>query len=42
MKGGFGMEGSSGWRMTLERLDMAEAPRWNLKVVDFSVEAIGS
>ena len=37
-----GMEGSLGRRMTLRRLNVAEARGWILGVVDFSVEALGS
>ena len=38
----FGMEGFSGWRMTSRKLDVTEAPRWTLRVVDFSGEALNS
>ena len=36
----FGIEGSSGRRITWGRLDVTEAPKWTLRVVDFSEEAL--
>ena len=38
----FGIEGSSERRMTSGRSDVAEAPSWTLKIVDFLAKVLGS
>ena len=42
VKGGSKMEGSSGRRMTSERLDVAEAPEWTMRDMGFSGETLGT
>ena len=42
VEGGSGIEGPSGQRLTLGKLDVAETPGWTQGVVDFLGEAPGS
>jgi len=39
---GYRMEGSWGQKMTSEKLNVAEALRWTLRVVNFSEKTLGS